>query len=285
MLYTPHPAAALFPAAMDGATFEALKSDIQANGQISPIIVVGELILDGCNRNRACTELGLVPVTQEWDGRCGSPLAFVISKNLKRRHLTTAQRAMIAARITNSKAGYPFRRKVKSDATGIPMASIDEDIITKRAAAAMLNVSIDSVETARGILRNCSPDDIKAIDDGRSSLLRVHSSIKGKQPLGSKTKPPRATDRSVRHVQNTRLRNRVWKNVRTALLALTSLPLPADAARLAKAMDRQKLIPQKLPGALAWLKEFADVCDGQAKGAAAEQHDETDPGGIAIAAE
>src|SRR5438552_1827226 len=32
-------------------------------------------------------------------GDCGSPLAFVVSKNLKRRQLTESQRALVAARL------------------------------------------------------------------------------------------------------------------------------------------------------------------------------------------
>src|SRR5262249_32476678 len=47
-------------------------------------------------RWRACKELGIKPKTREWDGR-GSLLAFVLSLNLHRRHLTPSQKAMAAA--------------------------------------------------------------------------------------------------------------------------------------------------------------------------------------------
>lgn len=52
-------------------------------------------ILDGGNRYRACTELGIAPETIEYSG--GDPLAFVLSENLHRRHLTQIQQAAIVA--------------------------------------------------------------------------------------------------------------------------------------------------------------------------------------------
>jgi hypothetical protein len=46
--------------------------------------------------------------TAEFDG--DDPLAFVISKNLKRRHLSVDQRAVVAAKIANMPLGGAFYR-------------------------------------------------------------------------------------------------------------------------------------------------------------------------------
>jgi hypothetical protein len=262
-----HPAASLFPA-LDEESFQALKRDIKTNGQISPIIVVGAQILDGCNRNRACTELGIAPIAEEWDGRCGSPLAFVISKNLKRRHLATYQRAMIAARLSNLEKGQAAAHaQKKADVANEPFAALSME-----KAAELLNVSRVSVVRARLVIRMCSAEDVNDVEIGKVSLQRAYNAIKAKRVPSTKSKNALATvGRNPERIERTRLRNAVWRNVRTALIALTSLPLPADAARLAKEMDRQKLIHNKLPGALAWLKEFANVCNGKTADAAAEQ--------------
>ncbi len=54
----PHPAAAVFPP-LEGADLEALTRDIEQNGQLEPIVVHDETILDGNSRFAACLALGI----------------------------------------------------------------------------------------------------------------------------------------------------------------------------------------------------------------------------------
>lgn len=79
---------------MTGDEYESLKADIAANGQREPIYTCDGQIIDGRNRYRACSELGIAPVMREWNG-AGSLVAFVVSLNLHRRHLTPSQRAAV----------------------------------------------------------------------------------------------------------------------------------------------------------------------------------------------
>jgi len=90
-----HPAANIFPM-MDAEEFHLLKADIQRHGQREDIIILDGKIIDGRNRYRACIELGIEPFTAQLD-ECGDPIAFVLSQNLARRHLTKSQAAAIAA--------------------------------------------------------------------------------------------------------------------------------------------------------------------------------------------
>ncbi len=53
--------------------------------------------MDGRNRFKACEELGVKPEFLEYAGN--NPLSDVISWNLKRRHLSESQRAIIAANV------------------------------------------------------------------------------------------------------------------------------------------------------------------------------------------
>src|SRR5262245_52911700 len=92
-----HEVADIFPM-MGKEEFEALKTDIKANGQREPIWLHEGKIIDGRNRYQACTKLGVVPIYRKWDGN-GSLVAFVVSLNLHRRHLSESQRALIGARI------------------------------------------------------------------------------------------------------------------------------------------------------------------------------------------
>ena len=89
-----HPVAAIFPL-MEGQEFEDLKEDIRVNGLLESIWTFEGKILDGRNRYRACKEIGVEPKFREWGG--DSALSFVVSMNLKRRHLTLGQRAQSAA--------------------------------------------------------------------------------------------------------------------------------------------------------------------------------------------
>jgi len=90
-----HPLSAAFPP-MSEDEYSALKADIQENGQRHPAIVIAEpdgafSVLDGWHRVQACLDAGREPLTREYDG--ADPVAFVISANLHRRHLTSGQRA------------------------------------------------------------------------------------------------------------------------------------------------------------------------------------------------
>lgn len=90
-----HPAAELFPMMGDGE-LQQLADDIRANGQKQPIVMLKGKILDGRNRFIACVMACKKPWVVQWQGD-GSPIAFVISANLHRRHLTAAQKAAVAA--------------------------------------------------------------------------------------------------------------------------------------------------------------------------------------------
>jgi ParB-like chromosome segregation protein Spo0J len=93
--YPIHPAADLFPM-MTPEEYEALKEDIRQHGQHEWATLLDGKIIDGRNRYRACRELGIETEFCELDVRDHpqpfDPVAFVLSKNLYRRHLTREQR-------------------------------------------------------------------------------------------------------------------------------------------------------------------------------------------------
>jgi ParB-like chromosome segregation protein Spo0J len=148
---TAHPAADVFPL-MSGADFDALMTDIRENGQREPIIVHEGQILDGRNRYRACVELGLAPVTMKWD-RVGTPEAYVISTNLRRRHLNESQRAMIAKKLANMPAHRPADN-------GANLRTSQNE------AAELLKVSRRSVQLAAVIQEKAAPELVAAVERG-----------------------------------------------------------------------------------------------------------------------
>lgn len=147
-----HPAATMFPM-MEGPEFDQLVEDIARNGLREPIWVdlIGR-VLDGRNRDRACLIAGVPLEFQTYDG--DDPLAFVISLNVHRRHLSESQRAMVAARLANISYGEVGR------------GGQQEGQICTSSAASLLNVSERSVKTARVVREQGAPAVVAAIDAG-----------------------------------------------------------------------------------------------------------------------
>jgi N6-adenosine-specific RNA methylase IME4/ParB-like chromosome segregation protein Spo0J len=143
-----HPLADIFPL-LDGPELAELAADIGTHGQREPIVTYESRVLDGRNRYRACLLAGVRPWFKPFDGV--DPLAFVVSANLKRRHLTESQRAMVAARLATLRDGQ------RADLVeGLPIGR----------AATLLNVGDRSVARAREVLEHGAPELQRAVDQG-----------------------------------------------------------------------------------------------------------------------
>ncbi len=92
--YSAHPACKLFSKIVDD-DLQEFADDIKQKGCKTPIVLHNGKILDGRNRLAACKRARIKPRFEKWDGK-GSPVEWVISQNLVRRHLTATQRAVIA---------------------------------------------------------------------------------------------------------------------------------------------------------------------------------------------
>lgn len=160
---TAHPLADLFPM-MDGEAFTDLVDDIRDHGLREPIVLLGGEVLDGRNRLKACRESGVEPRFAEFHGN--DPAAFVISLNLKRRHLSESQRSMVAAKL----AKLPPHRPEKS--ANLHPSSAE--------AGKMLNVSRRAVQTAKEVQKRGVPELSKAVEDGEVSVSAA--SVIAKQP-------------------------------------------------------------------------------------------------------
>lgn len=91
-----HPVASLFPM-MTNEELDDLAEDIKANGQADPIILdQHRQLLDGRNRLEACGRAGTCPDISEVF--LEDAVAFILSKNVTRRHLSKGQAAMAVAK-------------------------------------------------------------------------------------------------------------------------------------------------------------------------------------------
>ncbi len=83
----PHPICLLIPSA-DDDELQDLTDDIRAHGLIDPIVLFEGMILDGRNRAAACERAGVAPRYVQFGGGREDALIWVVSHNIKRRHLT-----------------------------------------------------------------------------------------------------------------------------------------------------------------------------------------------------
>jgi len=83
---------------LEGEEFDDLVEDIKQYGQIEPATIYEGKIIDGRNRSRACKILKRELIVKEWkpsEATGTTPLQYVISTNIMRRHLNPLQKAEI----------------------------------------------------------------------------------------------------------------------------------------------------------------------------------------------
>jgi N6-adenosine-specific RNA methylase IME4 len=153
-----HEVANIFPM-MSDAELQELANDIKTHGLLEPIITWQEKILDGRNRYIACNLADVQPDFAEWkDG--SDPVAFVISKNLKRRHLDESQRAMVGARLANMPQGARTDIEHSANLQNVSQSSASE----------MLNIGTRSIASAKTVMDDGIPSLVKLCDDGRAPV-------------------------------------------------------------------------------------------------------------------
>lgn len=181
-----HPAADLFPM-MDDADLHKLADDITTNGQLEAITIYDGAILDGRNRYRACGILGIEPKFKYVNGEVSSPVNFVVSHNLHRRHLTPSQRAAIAAEIIPMLADEAKRRQIstlknQTHSSLVPIGT-NEEGRSRSVVGKMMGVGETSVSRAVRIKRE-NPQVFEQVKRGEISAWAADESIpKHKQPV------------------------------------------------------------------------------------------------------
>lgn len=148
-MYKVHPVADLFPMLAE-AELRELANDIKKNGLYNDITVDGDILLDGRNRLAACKLADVAPRFREYDG--DSPVTFIISQNLRRRHLDTSQRAALAVEIEPHFA-KEAKKRMLAGVRPDPKADLPQGAEgqSRAAAAAVVGVSGRIVSDAKAI--------------------------------------------------------------------------------------------------------------------------------------
>ena len=170
----PHPICLLIPSA-DEDELQDLTDDIRAHGLIDPIVLFEGMILDGRNRAAACERAGVAPRYVHFEGGREDALIFVVSHNIKRRHLTKqgVADALVAAEDFNLHYGLaePAPGKEAADAPEAdPVIKITEPKTSssrRLAEAAGGVVSHAMIAATRKVKEKGEPELQEAVKRGR----------------------------------------------------------------------------------------------------------------------
>lgn len=184
-----HPAAEVFPL-IEGQAFDELVDDIAANGLREPCwLDPTGMLLDGRNRLRACEAAGVEPRFRVYEGN--DTVGLIVSLNLKRRHLSEAERAFLGVNLlphyerqgleAKAKAGAEAGRgRPKQVGARLPHAiERDETQRSRHKAAVDVNVAPRKIAQAKRIAEQ-APDLIEPVVAGKMSMAKAETIVRNR---------------------------------------------------------------------------------------------------------
>ena len=164
-----HEYADLFPL-LGGDELKALAQDIKVNGLRVPIVLHEGKILDGRNRYRACKMAKVKPRFERFKGTVAEALAFVVSLNVTRRHLTVVQRAALAVSLLPVERELAQQRMLSGRRN--PPLNLEEGQKGEAAQLAGVRLGISRITVRQAVdIAERAPDVIEAMTEGTISSM------------------------------------------------------------------------------------------------------------------
>ena len=177
---------------MEGEELAALVTDIKEHGLLEPIVTLNGEILDGRNRYRACQEAGISPTFREYRGN--GALTYVISKNVKRRHLTESQLTVLALEIEPELAKEAAKRvaagRIRGGETKAALGR-GEVVLSARTKHQQVRSSADEAGKVLGVsgtqvvrakrIKKEMPKRLEDIKAGKASVSGVYKELRQKK--------------------------------------------------------------------------------------------------------
>ena len=288
-----HPVAAMFPE-LPPEEYTNLRDDIEAHGVRFPVVVCGRWLVDGRTRLRACRDLGFEPPVEELDEGT-DVVEWIVSANVRRRHLSTSQRAVLAAQLADGE-GVTLDDAAASlsvSRMSVARARAARDIESGKVQAALRDGTVSVGDSYR--VRNVDPMRLDAAVDAvrggeAGSLVQALGlADESSQPAGSSggqdggavslppagdsgPAPPRNSGRGneagpIRQSRGTESRPADWQptdELRDRASAAWGGAAPVDGRRLGA--------PEQWRGRVLWCAPSGEV-SGVSLSAALEGHD------------
>ena len=165
-----HEAANIFP--LDDEHLDELAEDIKQHGLQIPIEQMDGKIIDGRRRWLACEKAGvrpdIIPVSVE------DPIAYVMSLNLHRRHLTVSQAAMCAQRARKMYDEAAAERKKRKPKDSVPDNCPEQTRCDARdQVGETFGVSGKSVDRAAKVIKDGIPEIAEAVDSNEITIFKA----------------------------------------------------------------------------------------------------------------
>ena len=164
---------------MDAESLKALVHDIREQGQLEPIDLVGDEIVDGWHRYRACQLLELEPKTRALPEGL-ELVGYVLGKNAHRRHMTAEQRAAVVMLAAD---WMPAHRPAAKD-KGDTVSPLSND-----AAAARAGVSKRTIQRVKAHIRVGHGE---ALATGSETLRSLAAKARRAASAGARENPDKA---------------------------------------------------------------------------------------------
>jgi phage N-6-adenine-methyltransferase len=184
-----HPAAELFPMLPESELSE-LADDIAKHGLKNAVTLTRDgVLLDGRNRVAACTRAGVKPRFGQYEG--DDPTAYVVSINLRRRHLSQEERAFLAVRLIGvyEDEGRKAKAAAGGDKRSPAVASLgaelhqavarDESKRSTAKAAADVSVAPRMVAQAKRIAEQ-APDLVPLVQQRQMTMSKAETIVKNR---------------------------------------------------------------------------------------------------------
>ena len=147
---------------MDARAFAEFVEDIRANGQLVPIWIRGDEVIDGRKRLAACQQLGIEPNVVNLDPEQDAE-HVARALNVLRTHYAPTQRAAFAQERATATKADAGRMRHGSNCK----FTVAESVVTIKQVAAEAGVSPSAVSKARKIAQSAAPEVIGAMKAGK----------------------------------------------------------------------------------------------------------------------
>jgi ParB-like chromosome segregation protein Spo0J len=205
---------------LQGDEFEQLKASIKKIGVQEPVRLYDGQIIDGWNRYRACTDLGVdcpaFDIEPEVD-----PRDFAASTHM-RRNLSASERAILIVEIYDWVPLGENQHKKEGGSTDLPSLS-NKELATKS------GTSEATIKRAKRVM-STSPELVEAVKAGKISVRGAVESLGSNDPLATKKTAKKSEPEEVPEYDPTddlrdTIHNIKDENERlTKLLALAAIP-------------------------------------------------------------
>jgi hypothetical protein len=184
--YKQHPLSMMFPPMAKDA-FRNLCADIADNGLQFAIILFQGMILDGWHRYLACKQLGIEPISKEFQGDLVAARNYVISANHHRRHAKPAQIAMTAAEFATLPHGGHRGTAEEQKVAFKPM--------TVAEASKVFGVNTLYIKMARHVLGSGDANLIAAVMNCRKQLAEAAGEVQSRKSKQERVKKAQRSDK------------------------------------------------------------------------------------------